>query len=127
MMGKTRRDLSSMDFPERLTALRKEKGLTQRELAQAIGIHVTQLRRYEAATSQPTLDVLRRLAVVLSVSADLLLFDHDERGPGDDLRLEFEAVSRLDAKEKEVVRSVLEGILLKHEARRLLGAGSASR
>jgi transcriptional regulator with XRE-family HTH domain len=110
-----------MDFPERLTALRKQKGLTQRELAQAIGIHVTQLRRYEAATSQPTLDVLRRLAVVLSVSADLLLFDHDERGPGDDLRLEFEAVSRLDARDKEVVRSVLEGILLKHEARRVLG------
>ena len=92
-----------------------------RELAQAIGLHVTQLRRYEAGTSQPTLDVLRRLAVVLSVSADLLLFDRDERGPGDDLRLEFEAVSRLDAKDKEVVRSVLEGILLKHEARRVLG------
>jgi transcriptional regulator with XRE-family HTH domain len=116
-----------MNFPERLAALRKDKAMTQRELAQAIGIHVTQLRRYEASTSQPTLDVLRRLAVVLSVSADLLLFDRDERGPGHDLRLEFEAVSRLDAKEKDVVRSVLEGILLKHEARRLLGGGSASR
>jgi len=127
MMAKTGRDVFSMEFPERLATLRKQKGLTQRDLAAAIGIHVTQLRRYEAGTSQPTLDVLRRIAVVLSVSADLLLFDRDERGPGDDLRLEFEAVSRLDAKEKEVVRSVLEGILLKHEARRVLGTAEGGR
>ncbi len=127
MMAETNGGFLGMEFPERLAALRKDKGLTQRALAQDIGIHVTQLRRYEAGTSQPTLDVLRRLAVVLGVSADLLLFDRDERGPGDDLRLEFEAVSRLDQSEKDVVRSVLEGILLKHEARRVLARPDAAR
>ena len=30
---------------------------------------------------EPSLDALRRLAVALSVSADLLLFDSDERTP----------------------------------------------
>lgn len=108
----------TVDFPERLAWLRKQKGLTQKALGEAVGIHVTQLRRYEAGTSQPTLDILRKLAIALSVSADLLLFDKDERGPDDDLRLQFEAISRLDAEDKKVVKTVLESILIKHEAKR---------
>lgn len=108
----------TLDFPERLAWLRKQKKLTQKALAEAVGIHVTQLRRYEAGTSQPTLDILRKLAVALSVSADLLLFDKEERGPDDDLRLQFEALSRLDDDDKKVVKTVLESILIKHEAKR---------
>src|SRR5580658_7828183 len=76
-----------MDFPARLAALRKDRGLTQQALAERVGIHVSQLRRYEAGGAQPTLDVLRRLAVALSVSADQLVFDSDERGPDGDLLL----------------------------------------
>jgi transcriptional regulator with XRE-family HTH domain len=106
------------DFPQRLAALRKQHSLTQQQLAALIGMHVVQLRRYEAGTSQPTLDVIRKLSGALQVSADMLLFGKDERGPDDDLRLQFEAVSRFDPDEKQVVRSVLEGMILKHEARR---------
>jgi transcriptional regulator with XRE-family HTH domain len=76
------------------------------------------VKRYEAGSSQPTLDVIRNLAKALSVTSDQLLFGRDERGPDDDLRLQFEAVSRFDPEEKQVVRSVLEGMILKHEARR---------
>ncbi len=111
--------LAAMDFPERLAALRREKSLTQQALADAVGIHVSQLRRYEAGQSQPTLDVIRKLAVALSVSADLLVFDKDERGPEDDLRLQFEAVGRLEPKEQVLVREVLDSIISRHDARRL--------
>lgn len=111
------------EFPKRLTSFRKERGLTQQALADAIGLHVTQLRRYEAGTSQPTLDVLRRLAITLRISADALLFDEKERAPAESLRYQFEAASRLDPQELEVVKSVLEGILLKHEAKKLIRAG----
>jgi transcriptional regulator with XRE-family HTH domain len=113
-----REGLAGMEFPQRLATLRKDRGLTQQALADAVGVHVTQLRRYEAGASQPTLEVLRKLAVALSVSADLLLFDKDERGPDEELRLQFEAVSRLDPEEKRIVRSVLQSILIKNEARR---------
>src|SRR5580658_10263503 len=89
-----------MDFPERLAALRKEQGLTQQALAERVGIHVSQLRRYEGGGAQPTLDVIRRLAVALSVSADQLVFDTDERGPTPDLRLHLEAIQHLDEDEK---------------------------
>jgi hypothetical protein len=81
------------------------------------------LRRYQAGTSQPTLDVLRRTAVALSCSADALLFDQDEHGPVEELRLQFEAASRLDAAEIHIVKALLEGLLLKHEAKRLAAIG----
>ena len=46
-------------FPEHLAQLRKGRGFTQPQLAEKIGLHVAQIRRYEAGTSQPTLDVIR--------------------------------------------------------------------
>lgn len=111
-------DLLEMDFPQRLAALRKERALTQQALADHVGVHVSQIRRYEAGDSAPTLDVLRKLAIALSVSADTLVFDKDERGPDDDLRLQFEAATRLDPDEKHLIRELIEGILIKHEAKR---------
>jgi len=38
--------IEDMSFPGRLTTLRKERGLTQQALAERVGVHVTQLRRY---------------------------------------------------------------------------------
>jgi transcriptional regulator with XRE-family HTH domain len=105
-------------FHERLAALRKERGLTQQALAEQVGMHISQIRRYESGQSQPTLDAIRKLAVALSVSADMLLFEDQERGPDEDLKLQFEAVTRLDPEEKKVIRSVIESMILRHEARR---------
>jgi transcriptional regulator with XRE-family HTH domain len=107
-----------MAFAQRLVALRKQQGLTQQALADRVGIHVTLLRRYEAGKTQPGLDTLRRVALALNVSSDMLLFDEDERGPSDDLRLQFEAASRLDPDERNALKSLIEGLLLKHEAKR---------
>lgn len=110
--------LLAMDFPERLAVLRKTKGLTQQALAGLAGVHVAQIRRYEGGDSQPTLDVLRKLAVALSVSADMLVFDKDERGPEEDLKLQFEAISRFSPEEKKIAKAVLDSLILKHEAKR---------
>jgi len=120
MVGATVIDISAMDFAHRLVTLRKERGLTQQALADAVGIHVSNVRRYEAGNSQPNLDVVRNLAIALSVSADSLLFDPDERGPEDPgLRLHLEALDQLDDDELAAVRSLIEGALLRHQARRL--------
>src|SRR5271156_2270531 len=108
----------TVNFPEHLAALRKQKGMTQRQLADRVGVHVVQLRRYEAGTSQPTLDVIRSMAVALGISADTLLFAPDERGPDDALKLQFEAVSRFDPESKKVVQQVLDSMILQQEARR---------
>lgn len=107
-----------MGFPERLTALRKQRGLTQKALAAEAGVRTLQIGRYEKGAAQPTLEVIRQLAVALGVTADELIFDKDERGPDEDLRLQFEAVSRMSPEEKRVVKELIEGMILKHEARR---------
>ena len=115
----------SMEFKKRLAELRKARHLTQQALAEAIGINVSQLKRYEAGTSQPTLDVLRKLAVTLSVSADLLLFDKDERGPDEDLRLQFETISRMSAEDKKIIKALLEGMIIKHQTKEMVGSLSS--
>jgi hypothetical protein len=48
----------------------------------------------------------------------MLLFDK-QRGPDDDLRLHFEAASNLDPNEKGVIKEIMEGMLLKHDAKKL--------
>lgn len=105
----------NMEFPERLTALRKARGLTQQALADAIGMAVLQIRRYEGGTSQPTLDVIRRLAIALGVSADALVFDPGERGPDDALRYQFETVSRMSEHEQQLVRELLDALIVKNQ------------
>jgi transcriptional regulator with XRE-family HTH domain len=105
-------------FPQRLAALRKERGLTQKQLAADIGVHYTQLRRYEAGTSQPTLDVLRALATTLRISADVLLFDKSERTLHEDFIPHLEALSKMDPEERKVAKDVLDALLLKHDAKK---------
>ena len=103
-----------LKFHERLVLLRKERGLTQQALAGLVEMHISQIRRYESGQSQPTLEAIRKLAVSLSVSADMLLFEKDERGPDEDLKLQFEAANRLNPEEKNVIRSVIESIVLRN-------------
>ena len=107
-----------MVFPKQLAAIRKKRGLTQQALADKVGIHVTQIKRYEAGGAQPTLEVFRNIVLSLSVSADTMLFEGNQRGPDEDLRLHFEAVSKLDPQEKAVIKELIEGMLIKHDAKR---------
>jgi len=55
--------LIPMSFPIRFIQLRKEHGLTQQGMADTIGIHVTQIKRYEAGTAQPSIEILKKIAI----------------------------------------------------------------
>ena len=112
-----------LDFPERLSTLRKEKGFTQQTLADSVDIHVSQIRRYENGQTQPTLDVIRKLAISLGTSADLLVFDKAEREPRGDLKRQFEALNGFDEEEIKVVKTLLESLILKHNAKRAFVEG----
>jgi transcriptional regulator with XRE-family HTH domain len=111
--------LNPETFAARLVEARKNAGLTQHALADAAGLHVSNIRRYEAGTNQPNIDALRNLALALGTSADKLLFEPNERGPANDLLLAFEAAStRLDQEGQEHLKATLEGLLLRAETRR---------
>lgn len=117
--------LYAMSFSARIIALRRERGMTQQGFADATGIHAQQIKRYEANTSQPSAEALKKIATCFGVTTDWLLFEDAERGPGDDLRLQFEAMNQLSTEEKAVAREVLEGLLLKHTARKWSGINIA--
>jgi transcriptional regulator with XRE-family HTH domain len=67
------RDLSAKSFGARLAALRQEAGLTQIEVAQAIGISQRMLSHYEGVEDHSLAKLLRHLALVLDVTTDELL------------------------------------------------------
>jgi transcriptional regulator with XRE-family HTH domain len=115
-----------MDFGTRQARLRKQRTMTQQALADAAGCHVTVIRRYEANETQPTLEVIRNMARALSVSADALVFEQDERGPGQELLMQFEAVSQLLPTDQAVIKDMLEGLILKYQAKRWEAARQAA-
>lgn len=117
-------ELLPMPFSDRLASLRKQRGLTQEALADLIGVTKTQVYRYENGSSQPTLDVIKHLALALSVTSDQLIFEEGERQPDDSLTLLLEGITRLDADEKHVIKEMVEGILLKHQAKQLIRRNS---
>jgi len=110
----------AMNFPRRLVTLRKTQGFTQQSLADAVSMHVNQIKKYEAGTAQPTLTALIKLAQTLHVSLDEMVFEEGERGPDDDLRLQFEAISRMPPEEKMIIRALLEGMILKHQTKQMV-------
>jgi transcriptional regulator with XRE-family HTH domain len=112
--------VKQMALSERLGQLRKERGLTQQGLADLAGVHLTQIQRYESGAAQPTLEVMKKLAIALSASTDWLLFEQDERGPDDDLKLQFEAIRQFDQEDRKTAKEVLTGLILKHQAKMIM-------
>jgi transcriptional regulator with XRE-family HTH domain len=107
-----------VEFGQRLAAVRRERDLTQAVLAERAGIHPSQLHRYEAGTAQPTLDVLRRLAVALSVSTDSLVFADQARTLVEDrLRTAFDTTTYLSEHEQVVVAEVIEAFVAANVAK----------
>lgn len=112
--------MPSASFGQRLAALRQERGLKQEELAKKIGVSVTHVGRYEREESQPTLNVLKRMAKVLGVSLDYLVFDEKEgvaaaRLADKELLEQFEKLMRLSEEDKQTVRNVIAGLVVKSQ------------
>ncbi len=106
-----------MNFSKRLVVLRKDHKMTQSQMAKAVDVHVSQIKRYEAGETQPSLEVLRRIALALHISADVLLFDKDERGPDEELTLMFEAISKFKEEDKKLVSKMLQGLIIQSQAK----------
>ena len=114
-----------MSFGKNLARFRKQKGLTQEDLVKKSGVGISQIRRYEADKSSPTLDVLKRLARALGISIDELVFDKASGVASDklmdsELLEQFEMISNLDDEEKRAVKKILEGVIVKHQVEKIM-------
>jgi transcriptional regulator with XRE-family HTH domain len=62
-----------MEFHEKLQELRKQKGITQEELASALYVSRTAVSKWESGRGFPNIDSLKALAIYYGVTVDTLL------------------------------------------------------
>ena len=62
-----------MTFSDRLISIRRQRGVTQRQLAESIGVSEIAVQNYENQRRKPAFDVLIALADYFDVSLDYLV------------------------------------------------------
>ena len=62
-----------MEFNEKLQELRKQKGLTQEELAQALFVSRAAVSKWESGRGYPNIESLKAISKIFSVTVDELL------------------------------------------------------
>jgi len=62
-----------LSLNEKIHILRKRKKLSQKELADAVGVNASNIPHYESGLYRPSLDILVKIADVLGVSLDELV------------------------------------------------------
>lgn len=67
-----------MQLPEKLTYLRKQKGLTQSNLAETLNVSRQAISRWEVGTAFPSTDNLKVLSTLYGVPIDYLLNDNTD-------------------------------------------------
>jgi transcriptional regulator with XRE-family HTH domain len=113
---------------EKIKLLRKERNLSQEELADKAGIHISYLSRLENGHNEPSVEVFKRLADALEVSTEYLL---DENSDALEVRIEnktllerFRLVESLDPEDQRVITHVIEALLTKKRMKELLAQNS---
>src|SRR5437867_2598241 len=70
---KPKKDEFTRPFAQRLLELRQQRGWTQKELADQIGVVREMVANYERGIHHPPLQTLQKLARILGVSVDYLI------------------------------------------------------
>lgn len=98
--------LVEFDFGARLKELRSQAGLTQKQLAEQIGVTKSVVSFYELRERTPSPEILVKLAALFHVSSDYLL--GIEKGTYID-------ISGLDTDDEKAVRLVVEQLRKKNK------------
>ena len=96
--------------------LRKENNLNQTQLAEKIGVSLTQLQRYENKGVQPPADILRKLADVFNTSIDFIVYGDSEQKAqqsikDNELLSQFKEVEKLDNTDKNIIKNVIDAFI----------------
>jgi transcriptional regulator with XRE-family HTH domain len=119
-----RRKLPESDFGQRLAELRKARGLTQVELAEATGTTQRAISYYENHASYPPVPFLIALVNALDVSADEILgLERTRRSRGLELDREeqrlwkkFQKVSHLPDRDQRAVVRLINSLASVHDS-----------
>lgn len=109
-------------FSENLKKLRKEKGISQDELALKVSVHKTHISRYERGLAAPSIEVAQKIAECLGTSLDFLVSDTltnkaDKKLSDSELLNLFERVQILDEKTQQTIKEFLSAFVFKTEVK----------
>jgi transcriptional regulator with XRE-family HTH domain len=104
----------------RLAAFRKAAGLSQAELAHALGVTQSSVAYWETAPKPPRSEILAKMATVLGVRVEELLGEAPMRtvrrpGPVGKLQRLFEQASVLPRRDQELVAKFVSTLLDQHK------------
>lgn len=88
-----------MSFANRLSELRKKKGISQDVLAKQLGTQGPAIGRYERGTAKPTIEVAAKIAKILGVSLDYLVGNSDTELDSEMLN-RIQLISQLEEEDK---------------------------
>lgn len=97
-----------MDFGTRLKELRLQAGLTQKQLAEQIGITKSVVSFYELRERTPSPEILIKLTSIFHVSADYLLGIEKQRSID---------ITGLDLEDEKIIRLMVETLRKKNQAK----------
>jgi transcriptional regulator with XRE-family HTH domain len=107
----------------RIKTLRKDKHLSQKELAAPLGVRYQLLNKYESGLNTPPAEMLVKLADALGTSIDYLLTGN----PLDDAKLgsarlyrRFQALECLAEGDREAIIKVIDAMVIKHQTRQMV-------
>jgi transcriptional regulator with XRE-family HTH domain len=112
-------------FGENLKKIRTEKNISQSDLAELIGMHSTHVSRYERNLTQPTLEVVKKIAEALNVSVDYLAYGNQEEQAknkikDNDLLNMFNRLQTLDKADVSCIKNMLNAYILKTDLQQKL-------
>lgn len=96
---------------ERIQSLRQQKGLTQQQFSEMVGISTNYLSDLERGVSSPRMDKLVSIMNALDCSADELFIDVISRGYEARASRLNEEIEKLSPKERERAFAILEAFI----------------
>jgi transcriptional regulator with XRE-family HTH domain len=109
---------------ERISILRKQKGLSQTELAKLVDISYAQIGRYETKGAQPPAEILKKIADVLDTTTDFLISgDKDEKAKATlndaELLQQFKEVDKMNNEDKSTIKKLIDAFITKGKLKQL--------
>ena len=94
----------------RIRDFRESKGLTQKELAEIVGVQDAVISNWETGRNRPNVDVLKKLCTALNTSADELIGIRrkENKGLSNEAKKVAAAFDDSDDKIKQIIKNILE-------------------
>lgn len=111
-----------MTLGDKITMLRKQKNLSQGDLADKISVSRDAIGKYERGDIMPTADKAKKIADVLGVSLDFLMNDAAKEDAVDkDMLQRMQEVQKLPDSEKDKITSIIDAFIRDTRAKKAYG------